>query len=250
MVLFGTGNVATHLFKAINSSQNFKIIQVYNHLPSSLEEYSHTVKTTTDLNEVVPADIYLLALKDEIIPAIAKQINYKKALILHTSGATPLSVLDAFNNKGVFYPLQTFSKKKDLDITKVPFCIEAGDQKNLLIIEELAGELSENVYHINSDQRKSLHLAAVFVCNFVNFLYGQGAEICKQNDVPFEILKPLIFETSEKIQDLDPLEAQTGPAKRGDTGVIKMHLEQLGGYQNKIYQLLTESIQHQHGKKL
>ncbi len=250
VVLFGAGNVATHLFEAINNSQNFKVIQVYNHQPSSLKNFSDKVKTTTDLKEVLPADIYLLALKDEVIPAIVKQIIYREALVLHTSGATSISALDGFEKTGVFYPLQTFSKNKDLDISTVPFCIEAIEKENLLVVEKLAGELSKNVYQINSDQRKSLHLAAVFVNNFVNFLYSQGAEICNKNDVPFEILKPLIFETANKIRDLDPVDAQTGPAKREDSGVIKMHMEQLGGHQNKIYQLLTEAIQHQHGKKL
>lgn len=250
IVLFGTGNVATHLFNALFEAQNHKIIQVYNHQPGSLAIFQNKISTTSKLDDVVEADIYLLALKDEAIPEIALKLKDKGAILLHTSGATSLSALEPFESRGVLYPLQTFSRNKPVNFNHVPICIEANNSQSLEIVETLAEDLSEKVYHLSSHQRKWMHLAAVFVCNFVNHLYTEGEEICKENNLPFEILQPLIAETASKIENLKPFEAQTGPARRADTGVINSHLNLLQGDRKKIYEILTSSIQNLHGKKL
>ena len=247
IVLFGAGNLATHLFKAFLKADKFKVIQVYNHKLESLEFFKNKTKTTTNLADVLPADIYLLALKDDVIQELAQKVIYKKALVLHTSGATPMSVFDNFERFGVFYPLQTFSKNKAVDFKNIPICIEANNEQDLQLIDQLAREVSEKVYRISSDQRKSLHVAAVFVSNFVNYLYTEGQDICERNQIPFEILHPLILETASKIIDLSPKEAQTGPATRNDLAVINSHLELLNEEQQKIYQILTGSIQKLHG---
>lgn len=250
IVLFGSGNLATHLFKALLKTEKFKVIQVYNHKPESLEFFKEKTNTTTKLAEVLPADIYLIALKDDVICDIAQKVMYKKALVVHTSGAISMSVFTNFERFGVFYPLQTFSKNKAVDFKNIPICIEANNEQNLYLLEQLARAVSTKVYRISSEQRKSLHVAAVFVSNFVNYLYTEGQEICRRNEIPFEILHPLILETASKIIDLSPKEAQTGPAKRNDIAVISSHLELLNEEQKKIYQLLTESIQNLHGKEL
>jgi len=250
IVLFGTGNLATHLFKALLKAEKFKVVQVYNHKPKSLEFFKDKTNTTTNLAEVFPADIYLVALKDDVIQVLTKKLNYKKALVLHTSGATPLSVFSSFERFGVFYPLQTFSKNKTVDFKNIPVCIEANNEVDLQILEQLALEITTKMYKISSEQRKVLHVAAVFVSNFVNYLYTEGQEICTRNKIPFEILHPLILETASKIIDLSPKEAQTGPAKRNDLEVINSHLELLNEEEQKIYKLLTESIQNLHGKEL
>lgn len=250
IVLFGTGNLATHLFIALAKSEKFKVVQVYNHRPESLEFFKEKTKTTTSLAEVVPADIYLIALKDDVIQEIAPKVIHKKALVLHTSGAIPMSVLSKFERFGVLYPLQTFSKNKPVDFKNIPMCIEANKEAELQILEQLSLEITTKVYKISSEQRKVLHVAAVFVSNFVNYLYTEGQEICIRNKIPFEILHPLILETASKIIDLSPKEAQTGPAKRNDLAVINSHLELLNEEQKKIYQILTQSIQNLHGKEL
>ncbi len=250
IVLFGTGNLATHLFKAFSNSAKFKVVQVYNHQPESLEFFKEKTDTTTALDEVVPADIYLFALKDDVIRDLAEKVIYKNALVLHTSGAVPISALGCFERCGVFYPLQSFSKNQPVDFKNVPICIEATSPAALQVLEELATEITPRVYQISSQQRKALHLAAVFVNNFVNYLYSEGQDICERNNIPFEILHPLILETATKITQLSPKEAQTGPAKRNDLAVIKSHLELLNEEQQKIYQILTQSIQNLHGKEL
>lgn len=250
IVIFGTGNVAHHLSKAFSSAKDFRVIQVYNHKPESLKSFSTETETTINLAKVKPADIYLMAVKDDAISEIADHIIYKDALMLHTSGAVDIEVFSNFSRRGVFYPLQTFSKNKEVDFSQIPLCIEANKKDDLQLLESLGKSISENVYHINSQQRRSLHVAAVFVSNFVNYLYTEGEAICKKNNIPFEILQPLIMETASKVTRMSPMEAQTGPAKRNDVGVLQSHLSQLNKEQQKIYSLLTQSIQALHGKEL
>lgn len=250
IVLFGAGNVATHLFSALSKAEGYEVIQVYNHQKKSLEDFKNLVPVTTDFTEVFPADIYLLALKDEAIPLLAEKVLYRDALMLHTSGSTALSVFENFSKKGIFYPLQTFSKNKPLDFKTIPICIEAGDKEQLEIISNLAQQISDRVIKISSEQRKSLHLAAVFVSNFTNFMYRQGEKICRENNLSFEILHPLILETASKATNMSPADAQTGPAKRNDLEIINAQLSLLQGEQKEIYQLLTDSIRQLHGKEL
>lgn len=250
IVLFGTGNVATHLFEALRISKKFEIIQVYNHATNSLKHFSEKVEVTSDFAAIKPADIYILALKDDVLAEFSQKLKDTNALVLHTSGAISMEVLDNFNNHGVFYPLQTFSKGKKVDFNQVPICIETNSSGNMELAQELALEISEKVFEISSEQRKTLHIAAVFVSNFVNFLYTEGESICRENKVPFEILHPLILETAQKAVNISPREAQTGPAKRNDQKVISSHIELLNKEQQEIYSLLTLSIQNLHGKEL
>jgi len=153
--------------------------------------------------------------------------------------------------KGVFYPLQTFSKQKEVNFKGIPICIEASRKEDVEMLQKIATALSDSVYKISSDQRKSLHLAAVFINNFSNHMYQIGNEICEENALPFSILKPLIKETAAKIDALDPKQAQTGPAKRNDQQTIAKQLKQLENKSyKKVYEVLTESIIQTHGKKL
>ena len=249
LVLLGSGNVATHLYKAFSASAKVQVKQVYNHSSNNLDKFGSNV--TTKISDLADADVYLLALKDDVIPEIAEQLQNKQALIAHTSGSAGLDSLGKCRRKGVFYPLQTFSKEKELDYHEIPFCLEANSPGDLELLKQMAGEISGKAYEISSQQRKKIHLSAVFVCNFVNHLYSIGEKICKENNIPFEILQPLIMETARKIQDASPSEVQTGPAIRNDKTTINSHLEQLADPQNKqIYQLLTQAIQSFHGKKL
>ena len=171
-------------------------------------------------------------------------------MVVHTSGSVSISAIDNKNRQGVFYPLQTFSKSKEVDFKSIPICIETKNKKDFQILEKVAKSISNIVYKINSEQRKALHIAAVFVCNFVNHLYQIGNDICIENDLPFDILKPLIQETANKIFTLSPNQAQTGPAKRKDTQTINTHMSFLSDEnQKEIYKMLTKSI-IDNGKKL
>ena len=170
--------------------------------------------------------------------------------MVHTSGSVSVDALDKKNRNGIFYPLQTFSKKAKIDFNTIPICLESADTADFELLQSLAEMISEKVYKINSEQRKALHVSAVFVNNFTNHLYQIGNEICQENNVPFDILKALIQETAHKVMTLSPPEAQTGPAIRNDTKTIQTHLDFLSDENQKIiYKILTKSIQN-NGKKL
>jgi len=169
---------------------------------------------------------------------------------VHTSGGSSIKALKTNGNKGVFYPLQTFSKEQNIDFKSIPICLETENKEDLILLKKLANIISNNVFMIDSEQRKYLHIAAVFTNNFVNHLYKMGFDICIENNISYEALYPLIQETAQKIMHTKPDNIQTGPALRNDKIIIEKHLNLLSGEKNKIYQLLTESIQATYGKKL
>jgi predicted short-subunit dehydrogenase-like oxidoreductase (DUF2520 family) len=252
--IIGSGNVAQHLIVALQNSiingAEMELVQVYTRQKSTLSHLLDFNKITDDWKTLAEADLYIIAVSDEAISAVSKQIPYKNKLVVHTSGGISLEAIASNNRKGVFYPLQTFSKNKAVNFKSIPICIESQNASDYQLLQNVAQAISDSVFAINSEQRKALHLAAVFVNNFTNHLYKIGNDICIENNVPFEILKPLIQETAEKITQLSPNEAQTGPAIRNDIETINAHLSFLSDENQKnIYNILTQSIQN-NGKKL
>ena len=254
VIIIGSGNVAQHLIAAFQNSQKLgteiDLIQVFSRQKESIAHLLDLDKITDDLATLEEADLYIIAVSDDAISAVSSQLSFKNRLVVHTSGSIPLNALDDDNRKGVFYPLQTFTKHKEVDFKTIPICLESENATDFQLLEKVAKIISDKVFAINSEQRKALHVAAVFVNNFANHLYQIGSEICQENQVPFEILKPLITETAQKIMELSPEEAQTGPAKRNDNTTIRTHEAFLSNENHlKIYKTLTQSIQH-NGKKL
>jgi len=241
-VIIGAGNVATHLLHAFTQATTVEVVQLYARSKNSLLPYKNDVATTNLLEELAAADVYIIAVADDAITEVSQKLRLKNVLVVHTSGSVSINALDGNFRKGVFYPLQTFTKGTAVNFNTIPICLEAGQNEDLVILEKLASAISEAVYFIDSEQRENLHLAAVFVNNFTNHLYQIGQQICDQNKVPFEILKPLIRETAAKLSQVSPLEAQTGPAKRKDAKTIAKHLHQLPEKYKEIYSLLTKSI--------
>lgn len=241
VVLIGSGNVATHLYNAFLNASDVKVIQVFARKQSLAIPLELQTSNWYDLKE---ASIYFISVSDDAIEEVASQIPYKNKLVVHTSGTNSINVLP-FEKRGVFYPLQTFSKDKSIDFSIIPVCIEASNEKERLLLFQLASYISSKVYTVSSEQRKALHVAAVFVCNFTNHLYQIGASICEANKVSFEVLIPLIAETAKKIEYLTPKQAQTGPAFRGDVKTIESHLDFLIHSEYKeVYQTITQSIQN------
>lgn len=250
IVIIGSGNVAQHLIKAFAKSNEIDVIQAFSRQKETLFPLLDSNKITTNFQDLKEADLYIIAVSDDAIAEVSSQLPFENRLVVHTSGAVSLDALDPKNRNGIFYPLQTFSKKKDIDFRPIPICLESKNESDFELLKTIAEIISDNVYKINSEQRKALHVAAVFVNNFVNHLYQIGNEICTTNQVPFEILKPIIEETANKIGQLSPKDAQTGPAIRNDKKTIQTHLDFLSNENQKnIYQLLTQSIQN-NGKKL
>jgi predicted short-subunit dehydrogenase-like oxidoreductase (DUF2520 family) len=248
--IIGSGNVAQHLIQAFIKSSEIELVQVFARSQESVSHLISVDKITSNYNELQAVDVTIISVTDASIAEISKNIAFENALVVHTSGSVAMETLDSKNRKGVFYPLQTFSKSKEIKFKYIPICIEAENLNDLQLLETVAKAISNSVYNINSEQRKALHVAAVFVSNFTNHMYQIGNEICNKNGLSFDILKPLILETANKIVSLSPIEAQTGPAKRKDTQTINAHLSFLSDEnQKEIYKMLTKSI-IDNGKKL
>jgi predicted short-subunit dehydrogenase-like oxidoreductase (DUF2520 family) len=250
VVVIGSGNVAQHLIKAFKKSNEIKVVQAFSRSKEALLHLLDSDIITDNLSLLMEADMYIISVSDNAIQEVSSQLPFTNKLIAHTSGSQSITDLDAKNKRAVFYPLQTFSKNKEVDFNTIPICIEVENDDDYELVQKIAKSISKEVYQINSKQRKSLHVAAVFVCNFVNQLYKIGKDICDENQVPFTILKPLILETANKILKLSPADAQTGPAIRNDTQTINSHLHFLSDEnQKEIYKILTKSI-IDNGKKL
>ncbi len=245
VVLLGSGNVAQHLLQVMLKTSDIELVQVFARHKNSISHLIAEEQITSNYQDLKEADVYIISVSDNAIAEVSNHLLFQNRLVVHTSGTSELSVLDSKNRKGVFYPLQTFSKSKAVDFSTIPICLETENESDYKTLETLANLISKKAYAISSEQRKSLHVAAVFVCNFVNHLYQIGNQICEENKVPFEILQPLILETASKITELSPKEAQTGPALRNDTKTIEKHIEFLQNSNYKeIYTLLTQSIQN------
>ncbi len=256
--IIGSGNVATHLAAALKNAGH-RLVQVYSRdiQNAALLAYHVGAEAIDDLNHVSSeTDLFVISVKDDAIPAVARELASYHKLTVHTSGAVDLAALTDVNPKsGVFYPLQTLSKNKEVDFLTVPLCIEGADEEITTTLLQLAQTISNNVYRVNSEQRKILHLAAVFACNFPNYLYGVAQKLLGANNMGFEMLRPLILETAQKVQERLPAEVQTGPAVRKDENTMAAHLQMLNGEPDfeQLYKLLSQGIIKndiaQHGHK-
>lgn len=243
VILLGYGNVGSHLFHALTSQKDIEVVQVYNRSDFLLPD-GFPVAQTQNLSELKKADVYITCISDDHISSFTESLPFENQLVVHTSGAVAMDILSDKNRKGVFYPLQTFSKNQETDFKRIPICIEAENETDEKLLTKLGKLISENVVQINSEQRAIIHVAAVFVNNFTNYLYQIGADILKKNNIPFEILIPLIQETAHKIERLTPVQAQTGPAKRNDQKTIQKHLELIDNPDYKeVYSMLTKKLQ-------
>ena len=246
VVFIGAGNLATNLAKALYY-KGFRIVQVYSRTEESARALAEKVEAdyTTDLQEISKdAKLYIVSLKDaafvELLPQITE--DKQKSLLVHTAGSIPMSVWEGHAERyGVFYPMQTFSKQREVDFQEVPFFIEAKRAEDTELLKAIASTLSEKVYEADSEQRKSLHLAAVFICNFTNHMYALAADLLEKYNLPFEVMLPLIDETARKVHELAPRDAQTGPAVRYDENVMSNHLAMLvdSPALQEIYKLMS-----------
>ena len=249
VIILGAGNVATHLYKAFKASEHISVKQWFNRSLKAIESYKNEVEIVDDLSNLKEADIYILAVSDDAIAELSIQLPFENRFVVHTSGSVSAYDIDKKNRRGVFYPLQTFSKSATIDFSEVPICLETLVKTDYKLLKKLAVSISNHTKRVNSDQRASLHLAAVFVNNFTNQIYRIAHEITESKGAEFDMLKPLILETARKVQHMSPYKAQTGPAKRDDKKTIKKHLNALDNEHHKaIYKLLTESIKKTHGK--
>lgn len=254
ITLIGAGRVASHLGPALHTAGH-RIEQVYSRTRTHAARLADALGAeAVDRPEALrpDADGYLCALSDDALVAVLDRAfagQCQPPLLVHTAGSLPLDVLAPYTNRyAVLYPLQTFSPDRTLDLKTLPLFVEASDPETLHTVTELAGQLSEVVRPLDSEKRLTLHLAAVFACNFVNHLYGIAGGLLEAQGLEFDLLLPLIDETAAKVHALAPRSAQTGPALRNDRQVMAKHLQALSHYPElaTLYNLISEHIQSTH----
>ena len=252
IVLIGAGNVATSLAMALRDK--CQLVQIYSRTLNHAKELANKCdcfNTTCDLTALADADVYIVSVSDDAIATVLKAASgNRKALWLHTSGSTPMSVFGAERPMhGVLYPMQSFSRDLVTNMNEVHFFVEGSNDEATALTEQLALVMSPHVHRADSHQRESLHLAAVFACNFANHMFAQADDLLADEGLPFEAMLPLIRNMVSKLEYLSPAESQTGPAARGDKAIIERHLSRLEGRQKEIYKLLSQSILEKYAPK-
>jgi predicted short-subunit dehydrogenase-like oxidoreductase (DUF2520 family) len=248
--IIGAGNVGWHLGRALAAAGQ-PVVQVFSRQGSKARELAAQIgaQPLDDLALIsASADLYILAVSDDAIgptvEALSRYLPAEKAVV-HTSGSTPTEVLEPFFLRcGVFYPLQTFSREREIDFSSTPICVYSSNPSLEAQLQGLGGAISSSVHRIDDEQRAVLHLAAVFVNNFTNHLFQLGQQIVQGEGIPFDLLRPLILETARKVQDADPAAMQTGPARRGDQETIRRHLDYLQKFPKlaNVYEIMTRGI--------
>jgi predicted short-subunit dehydrogenase-like oxidoreductase (DUF2520 family) len=246
VTIIGTGNVATVLGKLM-FSKGHTINQVYGRNLDAVRVLAIQTKATpimdlTELND--EANIYIIAVSDKSIKSVCEQIHFENKLVLHTAGSVSIDVLkNTSKSYGVLYPIQSLRKAMDIT-TPIPFLIDGSDIDTKLAIDIFTKSFSKQVAFGDDDKRLKLHTAAVFACNFVNFMYLQSANFCKKNNIDFSLLQSLIEETATRLRTHHPKDVFTGPAVRKDIVTIEKHLEQLkkNPQAQELYQLISDMI--------
>ena len=243
--IIGSGNVATHLAQGFAVAQH-KIAGVCSSTIEHARQLAQKFDTTayTDIKTIpANADFYIISISDDNIKNVVAEMPDVNGIVAHTAGSIDVGVLQRFDNYGVIYPMQSFSKNREINLAEVPFFVEGNNRATTEKLLQLASTLSDEVRELSSAERKMLHLSAVFSSNFVNEMFAEAEIILKQCNLPFNLLKPLIYETVAKALEMKPMQAQTGPARRNDVGVMQMQQNLLANENlRKLYSFASQRI--------
>ncbi|MCR4613349.1 MAG: DUF2520 domain-containing protein [Bacteroidaceae bacterium] len=250
VTLIGSGNLATNLGHALKEAQ-VEILQIYSRTAAHAQRLATELCVDAFCEQIceinTESDVYIVSIKDDALALLTSELqaHLPEKLIVHTAGSMPMDVLKN-ERRGVFYPMQTFSRQHIVSFAHIPIFIEAVNVKDLQTLLNLATLLSDSVYELSSDNRKWLHIAAVFCCNFTNHMATLSARVLERHGIPFRVMLPLMEETIAKLHLMPPDEAQTGPAARGDERVLCSHVEALKDDPElaEIYKLISNSISH------
>ncbi|MBP6978248.1 MAG: DUF2520 domain-containing protein [Bacteroidales bacterium] len=255
VILIGAGKVATHLALHLKVSK-LNLMQVWSrtHESALILAAKADVPWCTDLRDLFPgADLYMIAVPDRVLPEILAKLTLPRdRFIVHTAGGSSMDLLQSATERpGVFYPVQTFTMERTVNFRNIPVCLEAKNEEDLKLLQTFARHFSRQIYAMDSEKRKMVHLAAVFANNFTNYLYQVSADILQKENLSFDLMKPLILETAAKIQNCQPHQVQTGPAVRNDRDVIAGHRELLKQEKQyeELYTFLTEGILKMYGNR-
>ena len=248
IVLIGAGNLAFHFYKKLTNCNEVKVIQWYSRSLQKIDFAKKQTEVIDQFSQIKSADLYLICVSDDAIGSMCKKINTTN-LVVHCAGGVSIDQLEGTLRKGVFYPLQTFSKDQDLSFDQLPFCIETTDPKDQILLSNLAKAMGGIPHKINSETRTQMHIIAVLINNFGNHLLHLGSKLLKEHDISFKIFHPLIEETYQKALKSGPENTQTGPAIRDDQKTIEKHVGLISDENiKKLYLNLTSSIQRNHEK--
>lgn len=245
ITFIGSGNVASNLSIELRN-KGYEIVEVWSKSENSAKKLSKKLNCnwSADLKKLKYTHLFIVSIKDDFIEHVISQIQDKKTPIIHTSGSIGLDVFEENSSFGVLYPLQSFNKEMPSNFKEVPICIESNDKNLEKDLYKMGSHISESVHLINSYQRQILHLSAVFACNFSNHMIRISEEILKENSLDFNLLKPLIYNTINRIHTNSPKKTQTGPAIREDYRTIEKHIELLkdNSQLKRIYSEITDNI--------
>ena len=273
IVFLGSGNLATNLSLALKAAGE-EIIQIFSRTQENAQALADKLHcaSCTSINEIrTDADVYIFSVKDDALPSLIEQLSQHlnspsgaggathHPILLHTAGSVPMSVFSDNTltpnthhpspNYGVLYPMQTFSKDRAVNFREIPCFIEASDNATLGIIKDMASKISDNVVECSSDKRKKLHLAAVFACNMTNHCYRLAEKVLEEEGIDFSLYQPLIQETANKVRELSPRKAQTGPMVRYDKTIMDAQIALINDERTRqIYRLMADSIHEDSAK--
>lgn len=249
IVIIGSGNIA-HFFAPRLQKKGHTIAQIYS--PNIvharfLADTCNITNATDQLTAIITdADVYILAVKDDALPAVAAQLHFPNKVVMHCAGAIATDVLHPISeHRAVIWTLYSI-KKHNLPLSnKVPLVVEGNNNKAKQTALKLAKAISNVVIETDFTQRQMLHVNAVIVNNFTNHLFSIAQQLCTDNNLPFDILFPIIHQTLSQVQNISPSETQTGPAIRGDQQTIQKHIQLLSAYPvwQKVYADISQSIQ-------
>lgn len=246
ILLLGAGHLAFHFYEQFKACSSVQLIQWYNRSIEKIGFAKEQIKITDQIDKLEDADVYLLCVKDEIIEALSEKIK-TRGLVVHCAGGISINELKGTSRKGVFYPLQSFTKERSLSFDELPFCIEALEQKDQQLLCEFAQQLGGIPHIMNTEKRAYLHMIAVWVNNFSNHMLHLGSDLSQKHQIPFEMFRPLIEETFKKALSMGPQNTQTGPALRQDLKTIQKHFDLITDQDiKKLYLNLSTSIQKKH----
>ena len=248
ITVIGSGNVAEALALNIAGAWGVELVEVV----ARNAERGEAIAMAAGCDfvemgdEVAQSDLYIIAVSDRAVAEVAEAMELgEEAIVVHTAGSVELSALGK-GRRGVFYPFQTFTAGRAIDLSDVPIFIEGSDEATTVALEAFAEQLSSKVYRADSHRRREIHLSGVWACNFVNALYGVAADVLHEREgLSFEVLQPLILETAHKAAEaVHPAAVQTGPARRGDSEVMARHEAMLTDKPElqEIYRLISEEI--------
>jgi predicted short-subunit dehydrogenase-like oxidoreductase (DUF2520 family) len=257
--IIGSGNIAWHLIQVFEEA-GIRVAEVFARKKKNAADmlgyaYDVEVQTHLDFRQSTSKVFFLAVSDDAIIPVASEILLPENSILVHTSGSKSMADLSVALTRnpqvrfGVFYPLMTFTRGVPVDFQRIPLCLEGEDEYTFNQLDTIARQISSNVTKVSSHQRSVLHVAAVFGCNFVNHLWALAKEIVDEEDLSFDLLKPLINETCQKaMKAVHPAEVQTGPAVRDDETTLAKHQKMIKDDHDliKVYKTLTQSIQDWH----